>query len=778
MGVLQRIRNAVRRRNPWTRATARISVDESSALSAAVQRAFSDLNWISALFPQQIYEIMDGLVMTMPYASRYLHQTITLGNQGHSLEIDAPTEKQAQRALQVINDLAARCFPFGGGADGLINGLLSQVGRTGGCCCEWVPDERMARLERAYLVPVRTLRFRYDPVGELELGQVQDGRFVPLNPLQTAFTAVLRQDGNPYPVPPIISSLKSAAATNKIMDSIQAWIGKLSSLGVLLAEIERPPMNPGESQDQYDQRAGQYLDAISKSISENFAQGFGAAYDNIKMSFQNTTAGAQGARDVLQMVLQGLFAGLGRDPVFFGWNFNSTETFATVVFREMCSSIANFQRGVKRCYEQGLRLALTVEGLGDVGVSVNFNLNDTLDEFQSAEADMMRANGVVSQFQAGIISVEEARRELGHDQGKARSGAVSARFSAVANRYVMEPRGRKSLPGETLLQKGCPPGPLPKTLTTLVGADHPADHGLREAMDAARRYLLDITRKLTDAGRAGVQAVWEWARVHEVPESEVFVAEALRRFTEGAEGTLDAATLEGIAQKHVGKIWRWARYEDDTVFGPDWEKRPRGVGVVLGEQDHTAINYLSRVDRLCVSKYVSRDEQTRGQIQTFLQEQYLERGLGRGKSKKEMQAFKERFGELVDRIGEHRARVIIDTGVSRAQNWGQVLALHDEEITQFRIAGPWDRLTCDWCRGMQGRVFEVRREVVRIESIIASGEEDISKFDKFITSRFPGKQGLEVMKSMSDADVQSTGMVTAPIHPQCRHRVVALVRKG
>ena len=120
--------------------------------------------------------------------------------------------------------------------------------------------------------------------------------------------------------------------------------------------------------------------------------------------------------------------------------------------------------------------------------------------------------------------------------------------------------------------------------------------------------------------------------------------------------------------------------------------------------------------------------------------------------------------------------VIIDTGVSRAQNWANIMALHEAEITEFSIAGPRDGHTCQYCWAMLGRTFSVETEHTRIQEIIDSGDEDISKFHKFITSRFGTNAGLESLKSATDADVQASGMVTPPIHPLCRHRLVAVVK--
>jgi hypothetical protein len=744
-----------------TGVTGRISSDDGRGSIGSLTRYEGDLNRLAANYPFELFELIENLYRFDPNCKKHLQSTLSLGNPGHDLVIDAATEAQAKEALQICNDLAARCFPFAGGGDGLVNAMLGQTARFGATGTEWEPDAKLQMIERAWIIPIKTIRFRRRPDGSIEIGQLQDGKFMPLNPVQTSFHAVWTEDSSPYPVPPVLASLQRLGSHKRIMASIENWFSKLAAMGFLSIKFDRPEQEMGETAASYRQRSQVIANDLAKSVKENLDSAIIVGFDDMEATFNNTNAGAAGAKQVAQMIDEDLFAGLGRDPVMFGRSFSRTETWSKVAFEELTAEIKNIQQGAKRSFEHGHRLNLALHGFGDIGISIRFKLPRSLDAFRDAEAELMRNNGTREDFKSGICDLPEARKKLGYEDQKAKSGEFIASFSQ--NTYTLKKFKTKQWIGFNTADQG-----LAQFL------EH-VDNSAREARKAARDYVYQIQGQLSDAAKLGVDAVYEWASVREIPEVDTFVAQALRLFLSGAEDTLDARTLERIGREHLDKIWTWARYEDDSVFGGEWQRSAPGKAVT-GTWDTTAIGYMSRVDRFYTSKYVSGDDRTNQQITDFLREQYLEKGLGRGKSPKELAAFREEFSELAEKIGEHRARVIIDTGVSRAQNWGQMLALHDEQITTFRIAGPWDRLTCDWCNAMRGKEFTVSKEITRIERVIESGDEDISKFDKFITSRFAGQEGLRILETMDAADVQATGMVTAPIHPLCRHRVVAVVK--
>ncbi len=409
----------------------------------AGQHSVGDLGELYSLpasFPFELYDIIDNVAILDPYVSKYVHTTVSLSNVTHKLYIRASDERRATEAIDACNQFAARCYPLGGGLDGVVSAMLSQLARTGALCVEWTPDRAFTRIERVFLVPVKTLRFRHrNAQGEIELTQQQDGELVALNPVQTSYHGLIFRDSNPYPIPPIISALEACATHREIMGQIRVWMSKISSLGVMLAEVQPPPREPGETQSSYDSKSGRYLQRIADTVVNNLNNGLGIGFSNIKFTFQSTQSGAQGAKDILQLVLQGMFSALQRDPIFFGWSFHSSDSLASVVYEEMFKSLKIYQLGVKRSLEHGHRLNLAFNGMSDVGVSVQFRDDEGGDVFKVSEAKMMMAQAVISQMESGLISREEARRLLGHEDKSIDSGAYVAAFNRRSNSYGMEP---------------------------------------------------------------------------------------------------------------------------------------------------------------------------------------------------------------------------------------------------------------------------------------------------------------------------------------------------
>jgi hypothetical protein len=753
----------------------RISRDSSSTLAQQMMSLVNSYSSLPTPYPREILAGLDALFTWHPYFRDFLTTNIALANTGHSLEISAPTEQRAKAALEVANNFAARCFPLSAGFDGCVNGMISQATRFGAICGEAPPDESLSELTQIHLVPIKTIEFRKDAEGQLECCQRQDGKLIPLNMVQTVWSVVLPWEGSPYPVPPALAALSSVAKLRRFDAGLDGWLDKLSAIGVFLGKLAIPPRDyqSNESETAYQARCAAIMRQKAEAAHENLKKGFALFFENESYTYQNTSAGAAGAQQLREMVCTSLFAGLGMDPTFFGHASKSPDTFAKVLFEVLIGRILNLQNLVKRAMEHFHRLNLALGGFGDVAVGVQFEKNRSLDAFLNNEAELMGADRVRQDFLAQICSLEEARAKLGYEDESANAGAFVASFNRQANRYEWKNKGNHQ---GTKTQRNQNPFLVPSCLggATSSSAISVVNASAATARNAARQYVSQVQGQLSTAAQSGVDAVYEWARVRDIPEVDVFVQHAMEIFLSGAEGSLDSAALERIAKEHMATIWHWARYEDDSVFSPLRERpTPRiSIGFV---KDDTALNYLSRVDRLYVSKYVSGDERTSAQIQGFLKEQYFEKKLSVGKSEKDLKAFRDQFSELADGIGLHRSRVILDTGVSRCENWGEMLALHDAEFTTFRIAGPWDSKTCQWCYAMKDKEFSVPREVARIQQIIESGDEEIGKFDKFITSRFAGKDGLEQLQGMDAADVQNTGMVSAPIHPLCRHRVVCVV---
>ena len=215
--------------------TGRVTMDDTYTSQDWVKGFYTELNWLSAKYPYEWLILIDQMYRFDTTCKKHLQTTISLGNPGHTVEIDTNDAGLAKEAIHLCNDLAARCFPFAGGIDGLVNGLLSQAARSGGMCAEWVPTSDFRQIDRAYLIPVRTLRFRRKPDYTLEMGQLQWGYFVPINLIQVPFSAIWIEDGNPYPIPPSLAALQRLGGHKKI---IGKGLGSPGKTPVLKSKVQ------------------------------------------------------------------------------------------------------------------------------------------------------------------------------------------------------------------------------------------------------------------------------------------------------------------------------------------------------------------------------------------------------------------------------------------------------------------------------------------------------------------------------------------------------------
>lgn len=732
--------------------TTRITSDTSDVLAEAFDQLVNELSYMQAFYPFNLADVIDNLFLFDPNFGKLLHTTVSLGNSGHELIIDAPTPRQAEIALKEANDLSARCFPTGGGADGLVNVLLSQATRTGGMVLEWVPDRDKTQIQRAYPFPVWTLRFKKDLKGNLLLGQLQDQQFVVLNPLQVSFHAIRLQDGNPYPIPPVLNALRSAVVNKKVRDSINDWFSRLPILGVASVTYDVPAQLPGESQDEYDARCQRMLNELASSAGDNLlTKGVMVGFDNMKMSFNNTTAAAQGAHELLQAVEEDLFTGLKADPVLFGRSFSRTETWSKVAFEELVNSLKSTQQGVKRVLEHGHRLNLALKGMGNLSIKMRFKPMRSLDAIRDANAESLVAGSVLNQYNSGLISRDEARKELGYDKIGANADAYVASFERDTGRYEL----------------------IHSPHAKVWSVNHSEDEDLNKKKD---HYIEQVNRIISEANEQGYKELLKWARDHQDPDVERFVKLALDRFVTAAESSIVPSVVTGLVARSVMAFYKEGRRA--TGMFPRNDRRYFGIDVVFDAEDRDAIDYLGKVDSLAVSKYLSNSPARQKQITNYLRQAYLEDGLGIGTDPYAFNKFRQEFPELLDQLGEHASRVIVDANVQRARNWGSLITFDKESITEYRYQATGDSRTCQWCHSLNGRVFKVRKDVEHIQKLIATGQEDISQAGKFMRNRFDGPDGYERLKASSEEEIQLTGITAPPIHPSCRCRTVAVIRES
>jgi hypothetical protein len=144
---------------------------------------------VSPVIDWDMLATLKRLWLFNPDFSQYVANLVNLGNPGHDLLINAKTAQAAEQVTARLNELATRAYQNGAGVDGLLNAYVAQIAWSGALSSEDVVDFAGRRISEVVLVPVETIRFRYE---EGEYRPYQRGRtfgagrtafgLIPLNP--------------------------------------------------------------------------------------------------------------------------------------------------------------------------------------------------------------------------------------------------------------------------------------------------------------------------------------------------------------------------------------------------------------------------------------------------------------------------------------------------------------------------------------------------------------------------------------------------------------------
>lgn len=689
--------------------TARVSADENFDPSMDLDQYLKALRHITGKIPFEIYDIIDQMCLTDPYVARYHQSTVSLAHTTHSLSIVAPGKRKAQLAIDICNELAESCFSLGGGMNGLISSCFSQLARTNATCVEAPPDKQFKSVDQIYPVPIKSLRFTFDDDGHYVLCQNQSKGIIPLNMAQTVFVNSMLRDGNPYPIPPIIAAIEPAAIHRSIINQVKDWMNKLSALGVMIAEVEPPPRNPGETQEDYDAKARTYLQSIAKSVTDNMASGLGIGYNNIEFKFQNTQASASGAKDILQMVLLGLFAGLNRDAALMGWNLRSSDSFVSVIYEEFTQSIAFYQVAVKRVIEFIHRLNLALHGLSDCVVSCEFAASRSLNEFMDAEAAYMLSQKAALELEKQIITQEEARLNLGYSKEQSKDGQFIAQFSTDDNKYSKLEQKIFAVSNATKKDSY-----YDELLSIMMAAN-------QSGLDALDNYLKKLRNFSDDE-----------------------IVNALIYYVNEFEDNIDTTRLSNLAHKEILDNWKIASSSTD-----------------ISTEELAAIAYLStKVEPWAVKQFISRSQDRKNKIQSYFSREF-DKIRNNSSDVDTLMADAEKYlSSMATQSAIHTATVT----AQRSQAWARLFDLERSGVERFRIEGPDDERTCGYCREMIGKEFSVGTEINNIRDIVDSGQAD--SVGDFLTARYSLSELADSTNS-----IQEFGLATPPYHPRCRHYI-------
>jgi len=401
----------------------RVSVD-TVGFGELLRDLISEMRSVGAAYPLEYLEAMQNLSLVNPDVAQMIDNIVQLGNTGHKVMVESDSEQVRDAAIEELNRFNMTVFGRFGGIDGFVNSALAQIGRGGAISIEWVVSEDLTGIDKMVFVPLKEIRFLYDPAsGEYaphqktcDLTQGDQG-LIALNTATYQYCAMQTLDNSPYAVPPILSALESITIQRDIVKNLRFIAKKMGILGFVNFLIRAPKQSPGEKTEEYIARCQQFLDQQAQHLKHNYRDGIAVGLmDSFTVEHHSITGDAAGAKDLFEMNEQQVFSGLKADPALHGRTYSTTETYAGVVYEKMLSIITNYQRTVRSVLEYGYKLHLSLRGIDYQSLWIEFEPSKSLSAQRDETTYATRLANLKILHDQGIIDQNQFAQEAGYDR--------------------------------------------------------------------------------------------------------------------------------------------------------------------------------------------------------------------------------------------------------------------------------------------------------------------------------------------------------------------------
>jgi hypothetical protein len=372
-----------------------------------------DAKWrfLNPRYPREWLQIIEKGVVVNPILSQTHNLLIALGNSGHTVTVQGPDAEKAQEDLKEL--------AFFLNTDHLINELIAQINIAGAISAEIVVDPNLKGVEKIALVPAWSIWFDYNfKTDEYEpyqwLGILDP---VKLNTFTYKYIPLLTFDSSPYAIPPFLGALSTLDITEELLTELRGLAKKMGLLGFLDVKFPNLPKAPNETEVEYQNRQKQFLQNVAQDIANNMTQGIFLHFEGTEAEFKELTSGGAGAgtglTEILSIVERWTIEGAKAQPAVLGFATGYTETWSTVALHIFVNQIQATQNIVKRFLEYTYKLHLLLRGYNITDVDITFKPLPNFQPQTAAQARLFDAQAVVQLLQAGVINIDEARKQLG-----------------------------------------------------------------------------------------------------------------------------------------------------------------------------------------------------------------------------------------------------------------------------------------------------------------------------------------------------------------------------
>lgn len=261
-------------------------------------------------------------------------------------------------------------------------------------------------------------------------------------------------------------------------------------------------------------------------------------------------------------------------------------------------------------------------------------------------------------------------------------------------------------------------------------------------------YMSALKPSLNNARMGALDEIENYLKKQIAPPTEA-------EFIKAVQGILGAALSvvdRPVIKKAITEIYKTYRYA-----------APEAVAT-FGGPDLRAMDFLAKVDNFYISKWVQNPDAV-ATVKNFLSERYLQDGeaLFRRALPANYQRFRDLFGQKLSDLEDYQVSRIVDTSVTRAQNWAATAQYHEAGITELEIYEPTQE--CEFCASMNGKIISM-----------ASAHDTMIKQMGMTADQFTADLG-KITPTVANAEAMVGRGMLPPYHPHCHGIVIKRVKR-
>lgn len=381
-------------------------------------------NLVTPSYRQDLIPVIRDLYKINPDMSIALQDMFKLANTQHQINFPNNTAKEAAAMREHLEEATKHWSQYSAGINGLVNKMIVQCLVGGAISVEGVPNNKLDGLSTILFLNPEDIRFERESDGVYQPYQInrrqmlnKKPQYIKLNTATYVYAGMFNDTDEPYGIPPFMAALDSLSTQHDMRINFKEIMEIMGMIGFLEAKMEKPTRKANESDSAYAARLQHILRELKVNLREGMKDGIVTGFiDDHEFKLNSTTASLQNIDIPWKMNEQAIANGLGITSSIIGVQNDKTEGGAGIMLSKLISQLQNIQMIVKFVLEFLYSLELRLAGMPNKGVEVVFGTSTISDEIKVQQAQEYKIKNVISKYNQGIISQEQAAWELGYNK--------------------------------------------------------------------------------------------------------------------------------------------------------------------------------------------------------------------------------------------------------------------------------------------------------------------------------------------------------------------------